>query len=405
MFFKGALLATLLAVGLGAAPPPPSGWTDEELRVLSSLSIDELGPVSPDPSNRVADSRSAAEFGQLLFNDRGLSANGKVSCATCHDPAHGFTDLTPTGRGVGVGPRRTMPIVPAAHSPWQFWDGRADSLWAQALGPLENPVEHGFTRGEIAAVVRAKYASQYTRLFGPLPAVEPGRASPVGDPAAQRQWAALPEPHREAVDRVFVNVGKAIAAFERQLKPQDTKLDRYIRSLASGSHQGSLLSSQEIAGLRIFIGKGQCVTCHGGPLLTNNGFANTGVPPVPGGKLDRGRSAGVRTALSDPFNCRGRFSDDSERRCGELDFAVTGAAEQVGAFKVPSLRGAASRPPYMHAGQFKTLERVVRHYSDAPSAPVGRSQLRALGLSAEERRNVVAFLKTLDPLPSSEAAR
>jgi cytochrome c peroxidase len=120
-----------------------------------------------------------------------------------------------------------------------------------------------------------------------------------------------------------------------------------------------------------------------------------------GGKPDRGRSEGVRTALSDPFNCRGRFSDDPERRCSELDFAVMGAAEQVGAFKVPSLRGAASRAPFMHAGQFRTLEQVVRHYPDAPLALIGRSQLRALGLSEDERQNLVAFLKTLDPLPSS----
>jgi cytochrome c peroxidase len=399
--FKAALLATVLAVGLGAAPPPSSEWSGDEVRVLSSLSIDELGPVPPDPSSRVADSREAAELGRLLFNDRGLSANGKVSCATCHDPASGFTDLTPTGRGIGVGTRRTMPIVPAVHSPWQFWDGRADSLWAQALGPLENPLEHGFTRGEVAAVVRTRYAGHYTRLFGQVPAVEPGRASPLGDLAAQRQWASMPEPHQEAVNRVFVNVGKAIAAFERQQKPQNTRFDRYIRSLASGSRPGAILSAQEIAGLRIFIGKGQCVTCHSGPLLTNNDFANTGVPMGSGGKPDRGRSEGVRTALSDPFNCRGRFSDDPERRCSELDFAVMGAAEQVGAFKVPSLRGAASRAPFVHAGQFRTLEQVVRHYPDAPLASIGRSQLRALGLSEDERQNLVAFLKTLDPLPSS----
>ena len=387
----------MLAVCLGATAPRTDRWSPDDLRLLRSLSIDSLGQVPPDPSNSVADDRRAAELGGLLFSDARLSANGKVSCASCHDPGHGFTDRTPTGRGVGTGGRRTMPITPAIYSPWQFWDGRADSLWSQALGPIENPVEHGFTRSELASAIRARYARRYTAVFGPLRHFGGDRASPLGDSAARRRWAAMPREQREAVDHVFVNAGKAIAAFERRQAVPETRFDLYVRWLGSGSRTASPLSSEEVEGLRIFAGSGRCTSCHSGPLLTNNEFANTGVPARSGTPPDRGRIEGVRKALADPFNCRGRFSDDRTTTCAELDFAVSGNAEQIRAYKVPSLRGVALRPPYMHAGQFATLESVIRHYSAAPKAPAGQSQLRPLKLEPAERRSLIAFLKTLNP--------
>ncbi|HEY0086183.1 MAG TPA: cytochrome c peroxidase [Allosphingosinicella sp.] len=403
MFFKPALLAAVLAVSLGAAPAAPERWSPDELELLRSLSIDSLEPLPSDPSNKVADDPRTAELGRLLFSDGRLSANGKVSCASCHDPAHGFTDRTATGRGVGTGTRRTMPIAPAVYAPWQFWDGRADSLWAQALGPIENPAEHGFTRGEVASAIRTRYAGRYTALFGPLPNLRGERASPLGDRAARRRWAAMPIEQREAVDRVFANAGKAIAAFERLQPVPETRFDLYVRWLGSGSREASPLSSTEVAGLRIFTGKGGCTSCHSGPLLTNNEFANTGVPATRGAPLDRGRIGGIGKAFADPFNCRGNFSDDPERRCPELDFAVAGSEEQVRAFKVPSLRGVALRQPYMHAGQLRTLDAVVRHYSAAPKAPAGQSQLKPLRLKAAERRRLVAFLKTLNPVVLASA--
>jgi len=399
--YKPALLAAVLAVSLGAAPRPSDGRSPDELRLLRTLSIDSLGPVPADPSNRVADDAGAAELGRLLFNDRRLSANGTVSCASCHDPAHGFTDRTRTGRGMGTGSRRTMPIAPAIYSSWQFWDGRADSLWAQALGPIENPVEHGFTRAGVARVIRSAYGRRYTSVFGPLPNLRGAAASPLGDPAARRRWAALPRAERDGIDVVFANAGKAIAAFERRQKVPEARLDLYVRWLASPSGTSSPMSAQEVAGLRIFAGKGRCTTCHSGPLLTSNEFANTGVPERNATLPDRGRIEGVRKALADPFNCRGRFNDDPRKNCSELDFAVAGSPEQVRAYKVPSLRGVASRPPYMHAGQFRTLDAVVQHYSAAPKAPAGQSQLKPLQLNAAERRSLVAFLKTLDPVVTS----
>lgn len=401
MFFKAVILGALLALSLGVRSAPATVWSPDELQILRSLSIDSLGPAPADPTNSVADDPAAAELGKALFSDVRLSANGKVSCATCHDPGHGFTDRTPTGHGVGTGTRRTMPIAPAVYSPWQFWDGRADSLWAQALGPIENPVEHGFTRGEVATVIRANYAQRYTRLFGQLPAFSDERASPLADALGQRAWQAKSAAEREAIDTVFANAGKAIAAFERRQKIAPSRFDAYVRTLSSSPPNQPLLSAQEIQGLRIFIGKGRCTTCHSGPLFTNNEFANTGVPAQHGLPADSGRVDGVGKALADPFNCLGLFSDAGNDDCEELEFAVAGDKEQVRAFKVPSLRGVALRPPYMHAGQFRSLDAVVRHYSKAPAAPVGHSQLKPLALTSAEQRGLVAFLKTLNPMRST----
>ena len=400
-------LGALLALAAVADAPPQ--WSEAELGQLRSLSIATLGPPPADPTNRVADDPAAAALGAVLFSDARLSRNGQVSCASCHVPERGFVDRLAVGRGVADGNRRTMPIAPAVHSPWQFWDGRADSLWAQALGPIENPVEHGFTRLEVADVVRRHHRAAYEGLFGPLPPeierlgpVKP--ASPLGTAAEQAAWAVLPPRTQEAVTRLFVNVGKAIAAFERTQRVPGSRFDSYVAALVRGERNPSALTRDEVAGLRLFIGKGQCTRCHNGPLLTNHGFANTGVPKRPGLSDDRGRSEGVKLALADPFNCRGRFSDSPGAACDELDFAVTDGPELLRAYKVPSLRGVAERAQFMHAGQFANLDEVLDHYSRAPAAPAGHSELARLDLSARERRQLIAFLRSLSPVAVEEVA-
>ena len=133
-----SLLYGLVAMGLAASASAPMPWSTEELSVLRTLWIGALERPA-DPSNRYAGNSQAAELGRALFFDRWLSANGQIACASCHDPDHAFTDARPMGQGIGQGGRRTMPIPPATYETWQFWDGRADRLWAQALGPIENP--------------------------------------------------------------------------------------------------------------------------------------------------------------------------------------------------------------------------------------------------------------------------
>ena len=110
---------------------------------------------------------------------------------------------------------------------------------------------------------------------------------------------------------------------------------------------------------------------------------------------DSGRAHGVRLALGDEFNCTGRYSDARAEECGELQFATTEGEELLRAYKTPSLRGVAERAPYMHAGQLATLADVVAHYDRAPEAPAGHSELQALRLSSDERRQLEAFLHTL----------
>jgi cytochrome c peroxidase len=403
---KVLLGAGLLAAGLHAASAPAARWTDEERAIIQSLSLDALPPLPADPSNRLADNPRAAELGRALFFDVRLSANGKVACATCHLPERQFQDDVPLARGVGTTDRRTMPLAGMAHSPFLFWDGRKDSLWSQALGPLENPVEHGGTRTQYAHLIAERYREGYEEVFGALPETGhlPPQAGPVADSKAAAAWAAMPDVDREAVNRVFANIGKAIAAFERTILPPPARFDAYVSALGSG-RSANILTENETAGLRLFIGKGECINCHNGPLLTDNHFHNTGVPAAPGLPEDLGRAAGAKVVREDPFNCLGQYSDAGEGDCSELRFMAADGHELLRAFKTPSLRGAASRPPYMHAGQIGTLADVVAHYSAAPAAPAGHSELRPLDLTEMERRQLIAFLATLNPKPEGESRK
>jgi len=312
-----------------------------------------------------------------------------------------------------------MPIVGAGHSPWLFWDGRKDSMWSQALGPLEDSVEHGGNRLRLAHVIANHHAQAYTEAFGRLPDLGglPPDASPRGTPAEQAAWRALDESTRQAVSRVFANMGKAIAAYEKGLRHQASRMDRYIEDVVSGN-AGSPghLDAQEIRGLKLFIGKGQCVDCHNGPLLTDQHFHNTGVPPRDPARPDRGRAAALAQVVQDEFNCLGPFSDARPEQCGELRFMVAEDKTLEGAFKTPGLRDVASRPPYMHAGQLATLEEVLRHYVQAPHAAVGHSELahthaeaghgerKPIQLSEAEQRDVIAFLRSLSGAPPMQAA-
>ena len=138
----------LLPALVCAAGPQPDRWTAQQIDELRNLSISGLGKPAADPTNRVADDPEAAKLGHQLFFDERLSSNGKVSCASCHQPDRDFQDGTALARGVGTTNRRTMPVAGTAFSPFLFWDGRKDSQWAQALGPLESPVEHGGSRAQ-----------------------------------------------------------------------------------------------------------------------------------------------------------------------------------------------------------------------------------------------------------------
>lgn len=367
-----AALASLLALHQAGASGR-DGATPALLREALELSLESLEPLPPDPSNRWADHERAADLGHRLFFDTRLSANGQVSCASCHQPDRGFQDGLPLGKGVGTTARRTMPIIATAYSPFLFWDGRKDSQWAQALGPLESAVEHGGSRAQYAQVAAKHYRAEYEALFGPLPDLRAGR---------------------DAATAVFVNLGKAIAAYERRINYGPSRFDRFVSAWrANGTPPKDVLTDDEVAGLKLFVGKGNCVQCHNGPLLTNNEFHNTGVPR--GAAPDRGRLAGIAAVTEDEFNCRSRWSDAGARGCPELDALAAPRPAHERAYKVPSLRNVAERAPYMHAGQFATLAEVLEHYNRAPAAPSGHTELKPLALSRGELRQLEAFLRTL----------
>jgi cytochrome c peroxidase len=403
-----AVAVTALAAQEAAKLPLRDRWSAQDTAALASMRLKEAGPRLPDPSNAYENHTGAAGFGQALFNDPRFSRNGKVACATCHAADRQFQDGKRFGEGIATGNRRTMPVMGIANSPFLFWDGRKDSAWSQALGPMEDPAEHGGNRTRFVKLVQAHYKGSYQPVFGALPDFGklPDDASPGGTPAERAAWAAMGEADRDAVNRVFANMGKAIAAFERGIAYGESRFDAYAQATLAGDGRGQqALSAQEVRGLRLFLGKGQCVTCHNGPQLSDHAFHNTGVPPVDRAKPDRGRAEGLRKLLKDEFNCLGRYSDAKPDQCGELQFLNADDASQLAAFRTPSLRNVAERAPYMHAGQFATLEQVVQHYAASPKAVLGHSELAQPGdkhegrlpirLSAAEVQDVTAFLGAL----------
>ena len=380
----------------------PETWTSAEITLLRSLWIANLPTLPASRSNAAADSLEAARLGHQLFFDKRLSTSEQVSCASCHQPERHFTDGLEVAVGAKTGVRNTMSIVGTAYSPWFFWNGRKDSLWSQALSPLENPLEHGSTRMQLVHLVTqdSGYRMQYEKLFGPLanfsdPLRFPAAAGPVDDETLNSNWHSMSNGDREAVTRVFVNIGKAIAAYERLLVPGASRFDQYVEALiADNNAKTGMLSPDELAGLKLFIGEAQCINCHNGPLFTNHEFHNTGVLSSPGTLPGMGRVEGLRELLKDPFNCMGQFSDSEMAECEELRFVRTGD-ELIGTHKTPSLRNAAETAPYMHAGQLATLTEVINHYDRAPGAMVGHNEAKTLDLGRREKRQLEAFLHTL----------
>jgi cytochrome c peroxidase len=397
----GLLLVAVTALAGNFSEKNVDGWSSNEIAVLSTLRLSELAPSPQDPSNAYETLPSAANLGQRIFFDRRFSGNGTVSCASCHQPEKQFQDGRPLGLGMGTGTRRTMPVVGTGHSPFLFWDGRKDSLWSQALGPLEDPAEHGGNRLAYAHLLAAHYRAEYQATFGAMPELGhlPKNASPLGTPEQKAAWSGLSKETQQEVSKIFANMGKALAAYQKTLRHAESRLDRYINSVVGQDAQAfRQLSAPEKNGLRIFIGKGQCITCHNGPLLTDQHFHNTGIASRNPAQPDPGRRVGIAKVRDDEFNCLGDFSDARPEQCEELNFLSRDDHAMTSAFKTPSLRNVALRAPYMHAGQITSLADVVRHYASAPQATEGHSEIKPFKLSDSEVQDVVAFLGTLSAI-------
>ena len=290
--------------------------------------------------------------------------------------------------------------IPSIYSAWYFWDGRKDSLWSQALAPLENHLEHGANRMQLVHLLVSDpgYRTEYEHVFGDLPDFGdptrfPPAASPLGNQTEIQAWQAMSTADQLAVNQVFANMGKALAAYQRLLLPGPAPFDHYVAALLTGEDTHEHLNGAARAGLKLFIGGASCINCHNGPLFTNNEFHNTGVLPGIGQLPGMGRTEGVRKAQSDPFNCLGEFSDDVGG-CAELRFAKSDD-DVIGARRTPSLRNVTATAPYMHAGQIATLEAVLDHYNRAELALVGHNEAKPLNLRPAELKMLHAFLETL----------
>jgi cytochrome c peroxidase len=378
-----------------------------------------LPPVPPDPTNRVADDPRAAHYGRFVFFDRRFSRDGSVACATCHVPETGFTDGRTLAEGLGVGARHTPTLWNAAHHRWLTWDGRADSLWMQALDPLEDVREMDATRAGVARLVATDPAlrAAHEAVFGLLPAELdapglPARARPerAGDPpdhAEVRAWAALDEPSRAAIDRVFVEVAKALSAYQRQLVRGDAPFDHFARGVRERDDAlVRALDASAQRGFALFFGRANCVFCHSGPNFSDGEFHNNSLPTLDGSvPRDSGRYGGAAVVKASPFNADGPFSD---ARGGERALAVRllrTSSETWGEVRTASLRNLAGRAPFMHQGQLADLAAVLRFYSTLEGQS-GRNHhqeriLVPLGLTDQELVDLTAFLHALEGAPAA----
>jgi cytochrome c peroxidase len=403
-----ALLPLMLCIGALACAPQVELDTDDPIwEAVQTLS--PLGELPDDPTNRVYTSDEAATLGEVLFNDPRLSANGEVACTSCHNPDFGFSDDRTLSETIGTSQRHAPTLLNAGWNRWFFWDGRADSLWSQALKPLEHPSEHGFSRLEAAHLIASDedLRSMYTDVFGPLPDISdpdrfPAAGRPIPDepdePEAQA-WESMSAADQQTITGVFVNLGKAIAAHERGLTRINAPFDDYVAAkLANDPEADTLLSPEAQRGLEIFVGDGGCILCHSGPTFSDLQFHNIGLSTAPWmDPTDLGRYAGITTLLDDPFNGMGAWSDDPEAGAEKLRYLNTDL-DRLGQFKTPSLRNVALTAPYMHSGQLATLEEVVAFYSDANLEPdVGHREeiLIPLGLSESDKAALVSFMETL----------
>jgi cytochrome c peroxidase len=277
-------------------------------------------------------SAEKAELGRYLYFDRRLSADGSVSCASCHEPSHAFTDAAASSTGIrGQKGNRSAPtILNRAYSLAQFWDGRSGTLEDQAKGPMANPIEMGNTHEAIVTtLVKVQgYGPMFRKAFG-----------------------------SDSID--IDRVAMAIACFERTVLSGNAPYDKYKRGVTSA------LSAEQVRGMTLFFGKAACDRCHEGANFTLNAYANIGV------------------GMDKPDPDVGRY-------------AVTHDPRDWGVFKVPTLREIEHTAPYMHDGSLKTLDSVVEFYNKGGIANKNLdANVRQLHLSDQEKSNMVAFLRSL----------
>lgn len=314
--------------------------------------------------------RAKIELGRQLYFDPRLSVDSTVSCASCHNPAEGYSAHTKTGVGIRgqLGGRNSPVSFNRILSGPQFWDGRADSLEAQAVGPIQNPIEMGFTHEGVVKRLGEMpvYKKQFEKVFGELSIDRVGQAIA----AFERVLVTAPSPydHQEQL--------QSFAALDADDIAEDQDLAaKYAAAKAAVAAQP--MSEEAKRGREIFFSeKGNCTACHVGANLADENYHNIGI------------------GMDKPEPDVGRF-------------AVTKDPADTGAFKTPTVRNVALSAPYMHDGSVATLEEVVEWYDKGGHPnPHLSAKIRPLKLSAEEKADLVAFMKACTgPTPSVEVSR
>ena len=314
--------------------------------------LDEYVPVPLDnPATAVK-----VALGERLFFDPLLSADGDTSCATCHVPDRAFTDGRPLAVGVygRVGRRNVPTILNRGYGKSFFWDGRADSLEAQAADAIEGREDLGLPIEDAVTRLRedASYRAEFHDAFGPRTA-----------DGSRSEASSHDEVNAEGSAITAERVTQALATFVRSQMAGDSSVERF----RSGDR--TALSPAAQRGAAVFASRGRCLGCHVAPLYTDEKFHNTGVS----------------------------WGADPGRR------EVTGYESDRGRFKTPSLRNVALTAPYMHDGSIATLEKVVEFYDRGGDAnPNLDPFIGPLHLTDREKVDLVAFLAALDR--SSERA-
>jgi cytochrome c peroxidase len=342
---------TALAAAPPAAPKLPLGVS----AALYEISV----PLERRPTPQ------QIALGTKLFNDKRLSADDSVSCATCHDPKRAFTDGEVRSEGIQkqVGQRNSPTVLNALFNATQFWDGRAGTLEEQALLPIINPIEMGMP--DLKAVVAKlqglpEYANDFQQVFG-------------GEVTAER-------------------LGQAIAAFERTQYSGNARFDRFLTG------DSKALNDSERRGWALFNGKGRCNSCHAGnavsPLFSDQKFHNIGIAAHQHDFTQLANQAlrVVRTGDAKQIDELALQSNLSQMG----RFLVTKNENDVGSFKTPTLRNVGVTGPYMHDGSLATLWDVMDHYNKGgiPN-PYLDGGMQRLGLTEPEIDDLVAFLFTL----------
>lgn len=310
--------------------------------------------------------RARTKLGEKLYFDTRLSADGTVSCATCHDVNRGFGDRRNASEGIGgqIGRRNAPTVLNAAFFEVQFLDGRATTLEDQAKLPIINPIEMGHKTPEDAVKAIS------------------------GDPEYQK---AFQEAYGRPVN--FDDLARALAAFERTLIFLDSPLDDFLQG------DPNAISDDAKAGWALFNGKARCSTCHQfnsiNPIGTNNKFHNIGVSARSQDFEALAARALAELAKDDSQDAIDRLALETD--LSELGrFVVTRNRSEIGAFKTQQLRNVGITAPYMHDGSLQTLWDVMDHYNKGGEANLYLDGgIEPLNLSEQEINQVVAFMFAL----------